>query len=762
MKRYIKYIISIFSLSCIASCSINDEIANPNDGGHMSLRLVSSTMTRATIPGNGVDKGVNDNNRNEDKLVSADLYFYASSGKAGNENAKWHTHVDMDASDSTGISNLSLPANVMQSVFGNGNSGYLYVIANYPSTATALPTYTSGSTEIANSSIDELKMYEVTAQWGPNSTTDDCVQSSFVMDGANNITKSANNVEGTIYLTRAAAKIELTITGFNGLPEGGVEDGEGNKWLPDFTTDAQGATSIGAFVKLQNAVANSYVGAPMAAGSYEYDETTATDGFYGYSTRADDGSYSQLIPFYSYSSDWSATGGANRASLLLVVPWKKVGTNVGQNCFYEIPIGARDNNLIERNKHYKVGVNVGTLGSFSPSEKVTITPAYITVVDWSTGQIDVNIAEAKYLVVDKTEIEIFNQTDCAISYASSHPVTATIDSIVFNSYKLANTRKIKITSTTKTITPSATNLSIADVYTDYDLSYGTTVTEAQSITTLPKGNATFGFTHAIPTYYTPRTIYVTVQHTADESFSEQVKIIQYPPIYFVGEKATGRVYVNEQYTEDDDRIYVYDDDRNGIGSIRDPSTVVSDDDATNMNENNYDIHVTVLPSGSKWQIGDPRETTGTTLTGINELTKYRKTRTDAVNVIAPVFKIASSRGKTTDMSFTNAIKRCASYQENGFPAGRWRVPTPAEIEFIVSRSADDDIPSLFDGEYWAANGQYFDSDDKQLHTTSNNQAVRCVYDVWYWGSDKIQGALNTPVWGDAKDNATLNAENPAN
>lgn len=762
MKRYIKYIISIFSLSCIASCSINDEIANPNDGGHMSLRLVSSTMTRA--------EGDNDNSRNEDKLVSADLYFYASDGQDSTKNAKWHTKINIEGevNEKHEITNLILPSNIMQSVFGNGDSGYLYVIANYPSTATALPTYTSGSTEIANSSIKELAMYEATAQWGPSNAsdkTDDCVQDSFLMAGASAITKSASNVEGTIYLTRAAAKIELTITGFNGLPEGGVEDGEGNHWLPDFithNTNGQEVISIGAFVKLQNAVANSYVGAPMAAGSYEYDETTAAEGFYGYSTRADDGSYSQLIPFYSYSSDWSATGGANRASLLLVVPWKKVGTNEGQNCYYEIPIGARDNNLIERNKHYKIGVNVGTLGSFAPSTNVKITPAYITVVDWSTGQIDVNIAEAKYLVVDQTEIEIFNQTDCAISYASSHPVTATIDSIVFNSYKLANTRKIKITSSAKTITPTASNLSIADVYTDYDLSYGT-VNGAQSITTLPKGNATFGFTHAIPTYYTPRTIYVTVQHTGDESFSEQVKIVQYPPIYFIGEKATGRVYVNAQANPTSGSYSgVNDDDGNGIGSIQNPSTVTGKDNDKNNNVNNYDIYVTVLPSNSTYQIGDPRETSGSTLSGIDELKNYRKTRTDAVNVIAPAFKIASSRGKTTPVTSANATKRCASYQENGFPAGRWRVPTPAEIEFIVSRSAGGDIPSLFDGEYWAANGQYFDSDDTKLHNSTSTHYVRCVYDVWYWGSDKIQGALNKAVWGDAKDNATLNVENPVN
>ena len=38
------------------------------------------------------------------------------------------------------------------------------------------------------------------------------------------------------------------------------------------------------------------------------------------------------------------------------------------------------------------------------------------------------------------------------------------------------------------------------------------------------------------------------------------------------------------------------------------------------------------------------------------------------------------------MSFAQAEKRCAAYQENGYPAGRWRVPTEAEIWFMANRS----------------------------------------------------------------------------
>ena len=59
MKRYIKYILTFVLFSCAVSCTVDDEIVNPNDGGQMVLRLARSTMTRAD--------GDNENSLNEDK-----------------------------------------------------------------------------------------------------------------------------------------------------------------------------------------------------------------------------------------------------------------------------------------------------------------------------------------------------------------------------------------------------------------------------------------------------------------------------------------------------------------------------------------------------------------------------------------------------------------------------------------------------------------------------------------------------------------------
>ena len=94
----------------------------------------------------------------------------------------------------------------------------------------------------------------------------------------------------------------------------------------------------------------------------------------------------------------------------------------------------------------------------------------------------------------------------------------------------------------------------------------------------------------------------------------------------------------------------------------------------------------------------------------------------------------------------NAKRRCASYQENGYPAGRWRLPTKAEINFVLNLSNNGYIPALFDGTYFDGSGK----GNTSSGGSSSNYGVRCVYDLWFWG-DKAplkDGAENTFTWGD--------------
>lgn len=146
------------------------------------------------------------------------------------------------------------------------------------------------------------------------------------------------------------------------------------------------------------------------------------------------------------------------------------------------------------------------------------------------------------------------------------------------------------------------------------------------------------------------------------------------------------------------------------------------------------------------------------------------------NFIAPVFRIASSFGKVAVGYRIEARRRCAVYQEAGRPAGRWRLPTKAEIKYIARLSADGKIPILLGdnndpsayGEYWSAQGGLLVNgmgDVKDATAGASGAtgvfAPRCVYDEWYW--NKIDGKpLPTPngdkertfYWGDVKKDNT--------
>jgi len=202
--------------------------------------------------------------------------------------------------------------------------------------------------------------------------------------------------------------------------------------------------------------------------------------------------------------------------------------------------------------------------------------------------------------------------------------------------------------------------------------------------------------------------------------------------------------------------------------------------AMNANYNQYVVHVSVLPQDYSVQgisdaiiIGDPR---GGKLTynylgyqaGTNGSnggrdytvqTNYNAVSNTAQNIIAPVIRIASSWGATGSINnYYRAEERCAAYQENGYPAGRWRVPTVAEVDFLIQLSDNYHIPELFDCyrsggtylTYWA-NGpaHYAGSDYAARYNTvfvngtgtsiggnSFDAVVRCVYDEWFWGSAK--------------------------
>ena len=215
----------------------------------------------------------------------------------------------------------------------------------------------------------------------------------------------------------------------------------------------------------------------------------------------------------------------------------------------------------------------------------------------------------------------------------------------------------------------------------------------------------------------------------------------------------------------------------------------------------FKINVTVLPNNSEFVIGDPRtssydytepvlgyswvndgtavdnEILGSSRTGqhsnftsgpvvngdINtpmELTGetrplmyYRPTEKSArtMNMLAPAYRISTKLGGTEygDITEEYAKYRCACYQEDGYPGGRWRLPTKGEIKFIAQLSERGVFEFLFnhDGIYWSANGAVKVGKNNVSLIDRSEALLRCVYDSWYWG-DEQWGDRWQFVWGD--------------
>jgi len=204
----------------------------------------------------------------------------------------------------------------------------------------------------------------------------------------------------------------------------------------------------------------------------------------------------------------------------------------------------------------------------------------------------------------------------------------------------------------------------------------------------------------------------------------------------------------------------------------------------------YNIHISVLPSDFGFVIGDPRvseidnlgyhfypSASDTMLVGRREdfsvadamfglpqrhLAFYYPTEASerTRNMLAPSYRVCSKFGGTEfdpAPTLQYARYRCAAYQEDGFPAGRWRVPTQAEVSFIAQLSANGTFEVLFnDGStYWSANGAVKVTASGVTPSSATTALLRCVYDTWYWGEDQSEYDAWRIRYGDYREGQYL-------
>ena len=793
MKKFITYISLVAAVALAASCIAERPQIAGQEEGLFTLRLQTAELSTRSVRG--------DDDLNENTIDHVDIFFFED--EAGTTLLN-NGHYRLTASQLTAVSGGD---NLYECVFDatdtdGGNPAlkgpsYVYVLANYPQTIDKTTLADILSLPITSDFTKAQTTFVMDSYDSTDGSVLTYLKPSKAHDGANNAGSYVRESVYTINLARAAAKFVLDI---NVKDE--FEDAAGNLWTP--VTDqmwvnfvnARKATTVAADTVEFDAKANFYNSAQVTPTSVT---PAAKEGYTSWLTN----------PVYSYPLKY-ATSDVTAPYYKIFVPWvcEKKGMN---NFYYKIVLP--NLTTFQRNKIYQLSVDVSVIGG--TEDDWALVTEYIYVADWwAPDAIEAAFEGAGYLDVPVKTYHIYGIDYVTVPVVSSNPITVSGSP----------------TDTSVTVTGTKQNLYGTN---GNGVPYDETVTP--TISEITKDG--FKLTHLLNTTvssedydFTPitYTLYVNHDQDSDGALNKpiEVKIVQYPSIYAEADKSNGYAYVNSYaYTNNHGGRH----DNNDLARNNNSSnwnilgSMADIEDAGNQNPNQYVVHVSVLPSdytvaglGDNVVIGDPRGeqlsenylgyTSGTN--GDPDLTvktHYSATSSDKQNVIAPVIRIASSWGATFQIvDFDRAEERCAAYQENGYPAGRWRIPTVAEIDFLIQLSTYEHIPALFTTVKQPASGNYtpqhyrgywaggrnlylgkpytddgntspfVDMTSAETYQQNNNyymynylripsgnnytyyQArVRCVYDEWYWGGEKYDNS-GTQIEGSNVPSSTAN------
>lgn len=523
-----------------------------------------------------------------------------------------------------------------------------------------------------------------------------------------------------------------------------------------------------------------------------------------------DTAYVSGTPFYSYPMKWD-TSDPHAPFIKIILAWKSVqepiqtvstqfinhttgnpipGTEdvvqsysfpdasvANQKFYYKIAIPS-EKNFLRSNVWTKINLDVAILGGMEDENSVEVAGRYY-VVNWSdpgvAGGGDLTSGKYLSLATARDTFYMFGVDTLQIPVKSSHPITATI---------VRREACVNGVWTTTPQKPSGTNINISN--------RGKTLIDEDgrsSFFLVNKLNTTIG--NSLDCY--PFRFTVELKHTTGSgglTTTETVWIYQYPPIY-VESKAGGNAFVDGYYGNVDGRYRYRTSYPNGTMWTGNSPTSEGDNNnvltpygritsCATQQKNLTVISISAFTQGSnsytlgnkteEYLIADPRQNSGFTN---NSLTAYYNSssnantnwgenaskikigNTNTTNFIAPKLIFASRWSRLNsgvgDMDIQTARKRCATYQEAGYPAGRWRLPTEAEINFAINLQRYGFINELFITRTYSASGSGLQYQNNNITYTanvgSNGAAVRCVYDAWYWGEDPVEGALSTYTIG---------------
>ena len=784
-----KLYISLAFLLTLVGCAEVLEETTRYDKDCIVLNVVNGPMaTKATNEGSEYERQIN----------RLDCFFYV---KGALDNCVYYQKI---VNNTAVIGQQEIPfyvdETVINTIFPSGTECDVFVIANYPGSGDWTTTY-------KNTSVESLKniVLELFEQETDGTYKHDAVDKPFVMSGFHIATKGDNNnATGTIPMVRAASKITISvkIPEWIEVTEITGDSSEGNttttptkvKYYPHLENDSEGKIPLrtafhhgvsktylnndynSQLVDGDYADGGDYFSSPMTAYKnlvFTAGADASTAGYYTCEIE---------VPFYSYARTW-AKGDVDAPYLTLQMPWEKTvdGEDVLDTYYYQVLVNA-GGLALSPNTWYDYTVNVGVLGSLIESLPTEIKSDDITyyLLDWTKEPSqdegdryeEVVIKEYMYLMVPEKEIVINNSTTGYIPYDASHAISWVMNTTGSKTCDILPNATVPVANSSFYVhcggnTPAITELSVSESNFSLDANKP----------------GYLKYEYEIPEkVYSPVYVYVTITMTVgDNTFSENVRIVQYPPIYIVPDQSTSTsVYVNDNRNSSSVVKFTENGTSINLGGVSGTSN--NGQYMYVINVSSFTDEDTFTYDGTEYNyiIGDPRQTTidnnmSTTYTFTDNWTTapsiyqgeertlqyYYPTSTDpaAFNVIAPKFRVVSflsTVGGNTNVSREGGPLRCASYQEDGFPAGRWRVPTAAEIFFVANLQDQDVIVDIFQSQnYYCSTGMVsLKTSPPSYVEFADNGTIRCVYDEWYWGSER-EAVRNSSVTNESAGNYYL-------
>lgn len=806
MKRIYSYI-AIASMLAAASCTV--DVTDPGLGevsGEGLILTISCADAETRAEKDGEDA------YNENRIDKIDYFLYPSSGVDGE--APVHGTIEPNVVGRY-VTSIAMSASDVEKLFpGAATTCQALVVVNYygdyasTKVADILATKLPAADFISSVAQERFVMISKNdaGQAGTVPITLESKKKTTVAHGEVKVRRVASKMTVAIHVNKEASRTRTIDLGSKRTEV--YEE----TWVPDTNNIEIALKNVNKYAVLDGTPtitplsAADTVKASLVSYPYTHDGGRKMTGvkesakYYDYELGSDgkytsvekQGIFTVSEPFYSYPWKWAYKRG-NEPSYKIKLPWtRKAGvstiidstsnTTTEGNNFGELSkvyyykfnpafIYKGDTVSLGSNYWYKFFVYIGILGNENEEGAVSVTGTYY-VVDWKDAAKDVQITTSRYLNVFEKHKVTYNSDNESISYKTSDPceiVNLTVSHPDFSK----NTESVE--------------------YEVQNSSNASTISRYLTLETDANGNPVIHFHHALKAMTTgstdydvaPYTITFTIRHSDDHRYSETLTIVQYPSI-IITLPSTGRTttsqndetFVNGFKKGNDAYDYRYMNYKwyhnNSLGSV----VSVLDEVTGNGNPNMYIIKTTVLDESSAYMLGDPRSTTkdndlgnssssngswsasATSVQGGNRrISYYHPTIEDgpADNIIAPEFRIASSFGATSPLSYQGAKERCASYQEFGYPAGRWRLMTFAEASYIARLSSDGKIPTLLSkgSQYWTAGGYVTISNSGApmlSHEKSGSYYVRCVYDEWYWKNTTYPTVSTTTfTWGDTNE-----------